>query len=155
MKRHNINTVLAFFFIIISFCLHAQDIEIKNGEYYLGGGPYTGTYKEYYSNSNISCELPIVKGKLDGVSIFYYEDGTKKESRSYSGGLKNGLWSGWDEKGNSTAEASYKNDMKDGNWYIWDEKGHKRYEMHYKEGAKTGTWNMWDENGVLIMTKNY
>jgi hypothetical protein len=149
------NLLLLIFLLTAYVASDAQTIELKEGRYFQNGKLFTGVYKDFDTAGKILSEMAILKGNLDGVTIFYFENGSKREERCYKKGLKSGTWFTWDEKGNKTAEACYKKDMKDGKWYIWDENGQKRYEMNYSMGEKTGTWYMWDEKGALTMQKTY
>jgi antitoxin component YwqK of YwqJK toxin-antitoxin module len=57
--------------------------------------------------------------------------------------------------GQQLGEAYYKNGLKDGIWTVWDEQGIKRYHMVYSMGKKVDTWKMWDENAVLVSERIY
>jgi antitoxin component YwqK of YwqJK toxin-antitoxin module len=149
--------------ILLIFCslfllgsLSAQEVQLKNGKYYSHDGIlYSGLYKEFNANKTLLSETNISAGLLDGISIYYYDSGSKKEQRSYTKGLKDGLWINWNESGKKTAEARFNEGKKDGYWYIWDEKGTKRYEMFYKSGEKSGTWYIWDETGKQVTEQKY
>lgn len=128
----------------------------EDGLYYQSKNQlYTGTYSEPIGSTGINNTYSIKEGLKDGESILYYENGNKKEVRSYLKGKMHGAWFTWNEKGVKTAEAYYTNDKKDRDWIVWDDNGVKRYEMFYKEGQKIGIWKMWDESGKLTMEKQY
>lgn len=141
--------------VLVALFAVSQNIEITDGLYYKDNKLYKGVYKEYGSDGVLSAEMSVKKGRLDGKTIVYFPNGSKKEVRGYSNGLKSGKWLVWNEAGSITALAIYKNDKKHGTWIIWDDAGQKRYEMKYHFGEKTGIWYMWDEKGVLIMEKSY
>jgi antitoxin component YwqK of YwqJK toxin-antitoxin module len=151
MKHLYLFLVFSFFSV---FCF-SQDIELRDSLYYQGNSIYTGKYSEYNDKGVLTMQMNIVAGKPEGECSLFFENGNKKELRSYKNGMKNGTWTTWDESGNKTAEANYTLDLKDGKWYIWNSKGQKLYDMTYSNGAKTGTWQMWDDAGKLIMEKNY
>ena len=147
-------------FLLLSFLIlgeiAAQDVVLKDGKYYQSDGKlYSGVYKEFGPSNFLVSENNISQGLFDGLSLFYYSNGTKKEQRSYKEGKKDGLWINWNEQGMKTAEARFHDGKKDGYWYIWDEKGTKRYEMFYIHGEKKGTWYIWDENGNVTTTQKY
>ncbi len=149
-----------FLLIILSLFVFdhvfAQEVLLKDGVFYDAKGErYTGIYREYDAKHNLIAENNIQNGFPDGISLFYYANGVKKEQRSYKEGKKDGLWINWAENGLKTAEARFTDGKKDGFWYIWDEKGVKRYEMFYVMGEKKGNWFIWDENGILLTEQKY
>jgi antitoxin component YwqK of YwqJK toxin-antitoxin module len=116
---------------------------------------FTGDYKEYYDNGQVKQDMTLVDGKIDGKVNLWYRSGTIKETRMFKSGLRNGLWTSYNEQGGKTGEAGYKDDLKDGPWHVWDENGILRYEMFYRAGQKSGLWIMYDEKGIKSGEKKY
>lgn len=149
------NIFIASLFIFISVNLFSQEFTEKDGKYYENGELLSGTHKVKNDNSIIISERYFRDGLENGVSLYYFDDGNKKEQRTYNMGFKDGTWLTWNKKGIITAEANYTNDLKHGRWYINYDNGEKRYEMYYHKGKKVGVWLMWDENGKLISEKKF
>jgi antitoxin component YwqK of YwqJK toxin-antitoxin module len=147
--------ILTLLVLSCSLVASGQQIEMRNGLYYKGDKPYKGIIKESDSLGRLVASLSVNKGKLQGETFFYHENGAIKELRNYKNGLKHGVWYSYDEKGNKTALAHYKNDTKHGAWQIWDEQGTLRYHMKYTNGEKTGVWLMYDASGSVIMEKKF
>ncbi len=135
---------------------YAQLEKGEDGLYYNKKGElYTGTYVEYYPNGNKKLEMPVVEGKKQGVSTYYFDNNTKQEIRSYSNNEMDGLWETWNEKGVKVGVANYKKGKKDGKWYIYNDKGTMLYDMNYEDGKKEGIWKAFDDQGNLKSTKEY
>jgi antitoxin component YwqK of YwqJK toxin-antitoxin module len=142
--------IIIFLSIFSSALLNAQEVSMQNGMYVTAGGElFSGKFTEHFLNGAKKAELTILKGKAEGLAVYYFENGTKMETGNFLAGLRNGTWEKWSEKGVKIGEANYKAGIKDGLWLVWDEQGTKRMEMHYSAGEKTGKWLMWNENGVL------
>ncbi|MFZ4520283.1 MAG: toxin-antitoxin system YwqK family antitoxin [Bacteroidales bacterium] len=147
---------IILFFTLVN-TLAAQEVILKKERYVTreNGKTYTGIFKEYDSDKKLISATGIKNGLLEDSTIIYYQSGTIKEIRSYREGLKNGIWTTWNESGKKTAEASFKNGKKDGAWYVWDDKGVKRYEMYYEKGDKKGLWIIRDENGQVTSREEF
>ena len=133
--------------------------QAKQGEdklyYNAGGNLFTGTSIEYYPDSSVHLEIQLKRGKLDGITRIYNENGQLEESRSFHNGLMHGKWEKWNRNYVKIAEANYTHNVKDGKWCIWDEKGTLRFDMTYKNGIKSGIWLMYDDKGKLSDKKKY
>ena len=134
----------------------SQEVVKKKDKYYTPEGEvFTGTFTKHYENQKVKAEFNIEKGLLDGKSVVYFKEGTKKEIRSYKNGKMDGIWKTWNEEGVKVARAVYENGKKDGTWKIWDDNGTLRFKMKYENGKKTGTWYNYDKNGNLVATKEF
>lgn len=153
MKRFAITILFA---LISTFMLNAQMVSVQNGLYVSANGEmFTGKFTERFASGVMKSEITISNGKVDGLAIYFYENGAKMESGNYTSGLRVGLWEKWSEKGQQIGIANYKSGMKQGVWMVWDDQGRKRMEMHYLNGEKSGKWMMWDENGTLSGERLY
>lgn len=134
----------------------SQELELKeDGKYYQSGELFSGELKSVRDDGSIVSVRFFEYGNEDGISVYYFQNGQKKEERAYLNGLKHGQWTTWNQEGIKTAEAEYFNDEKHGKWFIYDADGTKRYAMRYDRGKKVGIWYMWDENGKLISEKEF
>ncbi|HBF87923.1 MAG TPA: toxin-antitoxin system YwqK family antitoxin [Bacteroidales bacterium] len=147
----------SIFVLLLSLSALSQTIhEGTDGLYYDESNKlFSGLYSEKFENDKTKMEINIENGLKNGEAVYFYQDGAKKEIRTYKNGIKHGTWINWNEKGSKTAIANYSEDLKDGEWIIWDDNGTKRYTMMYSKGKKVGTWLMWDEKGNLVSEKQF
>ena len=141
--------------MLTAWVVSGQSVELRDGLYFKNGKLYKGIIKETDSSGKVVASLSINKGRLQGETFMYHDNGAVKELRDYRKGLKHGVWYSYDEKGHKTGTAHYKKDLKNGVWLIWDENGQLRYYMKYKRGEKTGTWIMYDEKGTIVNEKKF
>ena len=77
----------------------------------LDGKPYTGFYTNYYDRVNDQqgyFEEYYKDGKLNGLSILWYENGQKELENHYKDGKLNGLGTCWHENGQIAGEGFFK-----------------------------------------------
>ena len=77
----------------------------------LDGKPYTGFYTNYYDRVNDQqgyIEEYYKDGKLNGLSILWYENGQKELENHYKDGKTNGLSTCWYENGQIEGEGFFK-----------------------------------------------
>lgn len=142
--------------LLVGLLGFSQELELReDGKYYQEDKLFSGEHKSVRSDGTLVSVRFFEYGNEDGISVYYFQNGNKKEERSYLNGLKHGQWTTWNHDGIKTAEAVYFNDEKHGQWLVYDEDGNKRYEMHYDRGKKVGTWFMWDEKGELTSEKKF
>src|ERR1700749_2130082 len=103
MKR----VVIIFLMVLSStLLLNAQEISVQNGLYVDANGQlYTGQFSEHFSSGAKKSDINIIKGKIDGYAVYFYESGARMEAGTYLDGLRNGVWEKWNEKGIKTGEA--------------------------------------------------
>jgi antitoxin component YwqK of YwqJK toxin-antitoxin module len=145
--------------VLLTFIVTLSMAQIKEGEdgkyYNEKGDMYSGEHIEYYENDSIHFKMILKEGVIEGDVSYFFENGSKKEIRSYLSGKMHGLWVEWNIEGVKIAEANYKNNKKDGKWYVWDDTGVLRYDMEYKEGKKVGIWIIYNEKGEEIQKKDF
>jgi hypothetical protein len=89
-------------------------------------GTYLYQEEDKYDFSKFSNIFATIKdGKEDGLFIYWYENGQKKE------------------------EVTFKFGEKDGKWTFWYENGQKEWEETFKAGELIDL-KYWDEDGNLI-----
>lgn len=91
--------ILVSLSIIFIGNITAQEVVLKDGQFYKKGMLYSGSYTEYYENGNPKIDLNIKNGLEDGIVTTYYENGNKQEQRSFTEGKKDGLWINWNLEG--------------------------------------------------------
>jgi len=149
-------SITALMLLFMNFSLFSQNIVLQDDIYVdKDGKPFTGKYKEYYSDGILKLEIEMVNGTKNGKGVLYFKNGNIQDVYSYKQNKMDGLWLTYNEKSIKTAEANYLNDKKDGSWKIWDENGNLIYEMLYKNGEKTGIWIKHNDKGEEIARKTY
>lgn len=145
---------LIVFLISSAFSFSQKIINIDGLYYDPRGNLYSGTYIEHFGDSGwLKVIMPVRNGMAEGEVIYFYENGKQKESRFYSEGILDGVWTEWDTNGVKTAEARYYKGAKNGAWYIWDSEANLRVEMFYNLGRRAGRWIYYDEKGNIISDK--
>jgi hypothetical protein len=148
--------LLSITFFLIVAQSHAQLLEKADGKYYDHKGVvYSGTYIEYFPSGSVQIEMNVLNGEKQGNTTLYFENGQKRELRSFKANKMDGTWITWNESGVRIAEATYRDGIKHGKWGIWDENGTHRYEMFYTNGEKSGLWTIWDQDGNVQDQKQF
>lgn len=83
---------------------------------------------------------------INGVVIYWSEQGQKTGEDHYQDGKLHGTWTRWYDNGQKSDEMHYQNDKLDGTWTRWYENGQKRSEVLYRNDEKEH-YIKWDENG--------
>ena len=85
----------------------------------------------------------------NGLCVYWFSNGQKKEEVNFKEGKKNGLLSGWYQNGNKRCEINYINDDKDGLSIYWYQNGNKKGEENWESGLPVGLWTEWHNNGKI------
>ncbi len=101
----------------------------------------------WYENGQKRAEGQFIKGKAEGLYTGWHENGQKFFEGQYKNGKKEGLWTWWHENGQKMTEERHKNTKREGVWTDWHENGQKKSEEQYKNGEREGVWTEWHENG--------
>ena len=129
-------------------------LDSKNGRERLVG-PYRKWYdKEKTKKQSFICR--DAEGKIQGISIEWYEDGTLKRECIYKDDKREGVDRQWYKDGKLRSENNYK----DGKMEGVCRKFHKRSEIlwiecNYKDGKKNGAYKQWHNNGTLMIEGNH
>ncbi len=150
------NAFALFLLLLTQTISFGQIIQKEDGLYYNEDNTlYSGTYIEFYTDGIKRIELNLLKGKKEGPTILYNEEGNIIEERSFSDNEKDGTWKTYNSKGIQIAEANYTKGQKDGKWFIWNDQGKLLYDMTYEKGEKSGTWIIFKEDGTIQSSKKY
>ena len=104
-------------------------------------------YYGYGDNKKKRSEKTLKDGKVDGISIWWYENGQKSSEINYKDGIYHGSYKTWYENGQKKVESTYKDGERDGLYTNWYENGHKKREWTYKDGKTIGRGKYWNEDG--------
>lgn len=120
--------------------------------------PYTGEVSQPYEGSDQEeSNTRFSGGKIDGVTVVWYEDGTKKSEINFADGERDGLASFWREDGSLRTRILYR-EGKISLANSWDEKGGEKdplVEFYYEsESAKrvlvVGDFTNWEDNPLRM-----
>lgn len=110
----------------------------------------TGKCIWYYENGNISSEVFYDNdGLTQGISISYYEDGTKEFESCFVNGKREGKLISYHPNGKIRLVSNYKNDKPEGLSTFYYENGKIKETRTYKNNTLTGEWKTFYENGRL------
>jgi len=141
MKKH-----ISFIFLLLIFCSCKKEIrEVKkwheNGKprielvYNRGQKDSIYQYYEYYINDSVKDHATYINGKLHGIRISYFENGSKMKEIPYDKGLKHGEYREWHQNEKIRAEGSYYKDEQHGKWFFYDSiSGEITVEKFYNHG---------------------
>jgi antitoxin component YwqK of YwqJK toxin-antitoxin module len=132
------------------------------------------TDKAYWPDGGNKHEIPYLKGEIDGLARWWYENGNMEQTVEYRNGMLDGTTTRWYEHGILSARLTYKDNLKNGLSSEWDRSGKiileetfrndtlhgptRRYhtnrklksEEYYDMGRYDGTWFYWNEYGVVV-----
>ena len=153
------------------------DIEIVN-KYDNNGnlifsGPYkegiaVGIHREYdnngsvissfiYNDNGIKVSEGIVdeEGNRQGDWKNFYENGSVRETGSYSANRRTSLWRFFNEKGETEQLGSYRNGREDGRWVWYYDDGSVLRDEEYFQGKRDGAFTEYAMDGSIISSGSY
>lgn len=137
------------------------------------------TVSDVYPSGKPKSEMNYIGNKLDGISVWWYENGNKQLEISYKNGLtegkltrwsasgtktleelyakglRNGKSTTWDENGNRIEEKNYTNDTLDGKYIFRYPTGMVKIEGVYLKGLFQGKWEYFNETGLKVGEGNF
>ncbi len=126
-------------------------LQLKNGVWYYKQVPLIGNIQTYFSNGILKGTHTIYKGKEEGLSITYYENGNKDAIRIYHDGEKDSVNTGWWMNGNLRFEYHFKAGVYEGDYKEWYENGNPAKHIVYHEGKEI-SGKGWRMNGKVYMS---
>jgi antitoxin component YwqK of YwqJK toxin-antitoxin module len=110
---------------------------------------------EYYKSGKLKSEVPLIKGKKEGVKIIYYESGKIKGRIDYRNDVENGKYITYYENGNIKSECDYFERIPDGFEVKYYNDGSLfakliRHRLEYTEVVE-----VFDRNGIRLDWKQY
>lgn len=119
--------------------------------------PFTGVVKNYSTGkfliiSTGNCDVVMQRGKLEGRSICYYQNGNKMLEVNYKQERKDGIEKKWNDEGHLESEIEWSNGQKNGVEKIFNVKNDQMIvRINWKNGKKEGRENAWELNGKNLM----
>ena len=126
----------------------------RNGVYYKVNSetPYSGKSLSFHDNEKKKREVNYKDGKLDGLETNWYENGQKRNEKTFMGG-KRMSETNWSENGHKLSQWSSMIGSVDVLETKWYENGNKNYEKTFKDGSLISK-KEWYEDGTK-MTVSY
>ncbi len=158
-NNYNLICYLLMIFIMIAACqrikeTHFPDGTIKSKQEFKGDKE-NGISTWYYNNGSKELEINYKDGLPDGVSTRWYYNGQKELQENYKDGKKNGSSVRWDNQGRIIEEITFKNDSLHGLYTQYYENGNVKIEGCYFMGKYDSTWTYYDISGMKVGDGSY
>ena len=129
------------------------DIYVMNENVVLNstGQPVNVVFCLYHSNGNVSSEVPLINGKVEGIARDYYVSGKLEYEIQYKDGKREGIAKRYFENGKLLGETPFNNDKREGIAKGYFESGKLAWEASYKDNKAEGYAQEYNENGRLLM----
>ena len=117
-----------------------------------------GKVTDYYKSGKKQWEGTLYSFEpelIDGLAIWYHENGNKNVVRTFKKGLQQGLETYYFESGKTESKTNFTDGIKTGRVEVFYENGKKQVEGFYREGEKSGKWYWYYENGNRAIEKEY
>lgn len=153
----SIFTLLLFY---SSYFLVAQDTLFYDADAIKGIGIYQnglkmGTWKYYYPDGTQSAIFNYVEGKLNGLQLYFDENGALIAEENWFDDLQNDSTKNYYPGGNLKRKGILKEGLYEGVWIYYHENGHKAQVGAYVNGLPEGVWTFYHENGQISQTGSY
>jgi antitoxin component YwqK of YwqJK toxin-antitoxin module len=109
----------------------------------------------FYENGNKQLQISYKKGVTDGKLIRWSADGGKLLEEFYAVGLRNGKSTSWDNNGNRIEEKNFKDDTLSGGYSLWYPSGLLKIRGEYVKGLFQGRWEYFNETGLKVGEGNF
>ncbi len=127
------------------------DLENREGLLYVHNfkEPYTGALVETFPNGKPKLRIDIRRGKVDGLSRGWYENGQLEVQETFVAGTSHGPRTRWFANGQERSEEKIEHGVVTGPYVAWHESGQKAVEMTLRNGQPDGLALAWFPNGAL------
>ena len=106
-----------------------------------------GVSRYYYRDGTLKSTLPHRAAVLNGTVMLYYPNGALFREIPFVDGLLDGVEREWNEAGLLIIEATYKAGSACGVARRWHRNGQLAHEAHFEEGGSCSSLETWDEEG--------
>jgi antitoxin component YwqK of YwqJK toxin-antitoxin module len=113
------------------------------------------TVTDIYPSGSIKSEMNYIGKKLDGISVWYYENGNKQLQISYENGLTEGKLIRWSATGTKSVEECYSKGHRNGKSITWDEAGNRMEEKNFVNDTLDGKYILWYPTGMVKIAGTY
>jgi antitoxin component YwqK of YwqJK toxin-antitoxin module len=117
-------------------------------------GKLNGLRKLYnQENFKVQEEGSFINNQRDGLTKWYYNEGTVSIQYIYKNGQLEGKMKTFYRNGNINSEGTYKNNELEGDYFEYYENGKPKNVGKYLKGKKEGVWKEYDETGKTKQVK--
>jgi len=141
------NKFLLFLLALLLVSCNVAPAEISTGDpaltkekgiVYYNDVAYSGMVLTYDESAQLVSEVQLEKGIQEGVSKFYWPNGTLKRMAHYHNGVYHGTVSMFYENGNAFAFFNYVNGQESGLQQMWKSDGRIKVNYEVINGRKYG-----------------
>ena len=134
-----------------SVSLNLSNARNENGLFYAPNEtePFTGVVVEHYEEGSLKSKTEVEKGKLNGLSEGWHENGQLQIKEHYLNGVSHGLREKWRQDGSKESVGEIKNGKFEGTFRKWHPNGQLAEEIQMLNGVAHGESKSWHENGDL------
>lgn len=113
------------------------------------------TVTDIYRSGKTKSEMQYIGKKLDGISVWWYENGTKQMEISYKNGIVDGKLTRWSVAGTKTLEEFYSRGLRNGKAITWNENSNRLEEKNYLNDTLDGKYVFWYPTGMVKIEGAY
>jgi antitoxin component YwqK of YwqJK toxin-antitoxin module len=158
---NNFIKIIGLIFVFFSYACQEKNTEMRvlnfdpnlkktDKGWFYKGQLFSGYMIEKEKDGRIVYQLPIIRGKENGLAKGWYNTGEKLIERIFIDGKIEGKFKQWWPNGHFRYLFNYKNNQFDGSQFVFFPNGKKREESNYLAGEKEGVQRVWDEKGLLV-----
>ncbi len=114
----------------------------------------TWNYYSFY-NKRLTIKESYVKGKKNGLSIKYYDDGTVAEKMLWVNDVMQGEWEQFYENGQLRLKCYNVEGVRDGEFSSFNRDGTKSIHGNYIMGTMDGLWEYYKEGNIVDVKVEY
>jgi hypothetical protein len=111
--------------------------------------PFAGWLYELFGGGDTSRLTSFIKGKEEGFSRLWHQNGQISEERFYVSGHKEGIHYGWWPSGRHRFTYHFKQDAYEGSVDEWYSNGTPFRYFNYVNGQEEGRQQQWWEDGTV------
>lgn len=115
-----------------------ENLKKAKGIYYFKGKPYSGVMEEHDASKNLIGVSEFADGKKNGVSKYYWPNGTLKFEANYKNGFYHGSVKRYFENGKLLSWFNYDNGYESGRQQMWKSDGRIKVNYEVIDGRKYG-----------------
>ncbi len=114
-----------------------------------------GTYAQWSDPGGVPGKGEYKKRQREGEWVWTWADGSKRETRHYTGGRLDGFVRSWYPNGTPEVEEEYKAGKPNGTWRWWHSNGELGAEQQFADGKLHGRANHWHADGKRYAEVSY
>jgi antitoxin component YwqK of YwqJK toxin-antitoxin module len=170
MKSHSppvklaVFTALASLSLALGFDIHPKEVLYPDGKtkerytYYKdekGHEIRDGVDEEFYQDGSKKGSRTWKKDLEDGPVVYFHPNGRKSYETNYTAGKKNGFSTVWYANGQKQWQTTFREGKTNGRWREWYQDGKKKFEADYSDGKLDGLATWWYDNGHIWQERTY